>query len=183
MKQKILEYEGKRYAVVSDCEGDECQRCALREKCKSQPGTLCKDKLGLTYVETHQHRFEELTDDVLTEQKMCDEYQERTKTAGERAIDIALCLVILLAAQLIGGKTYSNFFVACAGGLLYMLLSALQAVWQGAAMWWFKNHHADDFPTDYPEWIGGTAWVFFYTKMAVITAAVVYIVYSFLMLL
>ena len=64
-----------------------------------------------------------------------------------------------------------------------MLLSALQAVWQGAAIWWFKNHHADDFPTDYPEWIGGTAWVFFYTKMAVIAAAVVYIAYSFLMLL
>ena len=183
MKPKILEYEGKRYAFVGDNNGNECSRCALSDKCYNQAGAICQDKLGLTYVETHQHRFEELTDDVLTEQKMCDEYQERTKTAVDRANDIAWCLVILLAAQLIGGKTYSNFFVACAGGLLYMLLSALQAVWQGAAMWWFKNHHADDFPTDYPEWIGGTAWVFFYTKMAVITAAVVYIVYSFLMLL
>jgi hypothetical protein len=50
-------------------------------------------------------------------------------------------------------------------------------------MWWFKNHHSADFPTDYPEWIGGTAWVFFYLKMAVIAVAVAYIVYSFLMLL
>ena len=183
MEPKILEYEGKRYAFVYDNEGDECQRCALRYKCQNQPGTLCKDKLRLTYEEIHHHRLEELKDGSLTEQKMFDEYQERTKTAGERANDIAWCLVILLAAQLIGGKTYSNFFVACAGGLLYMLLSALQAVWQGAAMWWFKNHHADEVPTDYPEWIGAPALVFFYTKMAVIAVAVVYIAYSFLMLL
>ena len=183
MKQKIFEFEGKKYALVIDNKEGECERCALREKCNNQPGTLCQDEVGLTYEATIHHRFEELEDKSLTEQKMFDEYQERTKTAGDRANDIAWCLVILLAAQLIGGKTYSNFFVACAGGLLYMLLSALQAVWQGATIWWFKNHHADEVPTDYPEWIGGTAWVFYYLKMAVIAAAVVYIVYSFLMLL
>lgn len=182
MKPKILEYEGKKYAFVSDYEGDECQRCALREKCKSQPGAICKDELELTNREVFHRRFEELENEPLTEQKMHDEYQERTKTATDRANDIAYCLVILLASQLIGGKTYSNFFVACAGGLLYMLLSALQAVWQGASMWWFKNHHADEVPTDYPKWIGGPAWVFFYLKMAVITVAVAYIAYSFLRL-
>ena len=183
MKEKIVEYEGKKYALVIDDNGDECGRCALRDKCSNQPGPICQDEMGFTYEDTIHHRLEILEDDVLTEQKMFDEYQERTETAGDRANDIAWCLVILLAAQLIGGKTYSNFFVACAGGLLYMLLSALQAVWQGAAIWWFKNHHANKVPTDYHEWIGGTACVFFYTKMAVITAAVVYIAYSFLRLL
>lgn len=145
MEPKIIENEGKKYVLVIDNEKGECSRCALREKCNKLPeGTLCQDEVGLAYEETIHHRFEELEDDPLTEQKMYDKYQERTKTAGDRANDIAWCLVILLAAQLIGGKTYSNFFVACAGGLLYMLLSALQAVWQGAAIWWFKNHHADD---------------------------------------
>ena len=183
MKQKILEYEGKKYALVSENKEGECERCALRDKCQDYPGLICQNVMGLTYEETAYHILAEVTDDTLTEQKMYDEYQERTKTAGDRANDIAWCLVILLAAQLIGGKTYSNFFVACAGGLLYMLLSALQAVWQGAAIWWFKNHHADEVPTDYPEWIGGVAWALYYLKMAVIAASVVYIAYSFLMLL
>lgn len=183
MKQKIVEYEGNKYVLVSDTAGDECERCALWDKCHDKQVLICQDDMGLTYEETSYHRLEELKDEPLTEQKMYDEYQERTNTSGDRANDIAWCLVILLAAQLIGGKTYSNFFVACAGGLLYMLLSALQAVWQGSAIWWFKNHHADEAPTDYPEWIGGTAWVFYYLKMAVIAAAVVYIAYSFLMLL
>ena len=184
MKQKIVEYEGKKYALVSDNKGDECDRCALRDKCNYNSGHLiCQDDMGLSSEETIDHRLEELEGDPLTEQKMYDESQERTKTAGDRANDIAWCLVILLAATLIGGHTYSNFFIACAGGLLYMLLSALQAVWQGVAIWWFKNHHSDEVPTDYPEWIGGTAWVFYYLKMAVITAAVVYLAYSFLMLL
>ena len=181
MNKRIIEYQGKKYALVSDTEENECERCALREACHEDKDLICKQ--FFTDDEVTNHILVEVTDDMLTEQKMYDEYQERTKTAGDRANDIAWRLVILLAAQLIGGKTYSNFFVACAGGLLYMLLSALQAVWQGAAIWWFKNHHADDFPTDYPEWIGGTAWVFFYTKMAVLAAACIYIAYSFLRLL
>ena len=182
MKQKIVEYEGKKYALVSDNEVRECERCALLDKCHDKVNPICEYEMGFTSDEVFKHRLE-LVSDPLTEQKMYDESQERTKTAGDRANDIAWCLVILLAATLIGGHTYSNFFIACAGGLLYMLLSALQAVWQGAAIWWFKNHHADEVPTDYTEWIGGTAWVFYYLKMAVITAAVVYIAYSFLMLL
>ena len=183
MEQKIVEYKGKKYALVIDNEEGECSRCALRDKCYYHQGTLCQDEVGLTYEETVHHRFEELKDESLTEQKMRDDYQERSKKAGDRANEIAWCLVILLAAQLIGGHTYSNFFVACAGGLLYMLLSALQAVWQGATIWWFKNHYSDELPTDYPEWIGGTAWVLYYLKMAVITAACIYIAYSFLRLI
>ena len=178
-KQKIVEYGGKRYALVIDNEEGECSRCALRDKCNDLQGTLCQDEVGLTYEETVHHRFEELKDDSLTEQKI----QEHTKTASDRANEIAWCLVILLAAQLIGGKMYNNFFVACAGGLICMLLSALQAAWHGAAIWWFKNHHADEETTDYPAWIGGPTWGLYYLKMAVITASVVYIAYSFLRLL
>ena len=181
MSKRIIEYQGKKYALVSDTEGDECDRCALREVCHGDSALICKQ--FFTDDEVTNHRLMEVTDDMLTEQKMCDEAQERIKTAVDRANEIAWCMVILLAAQLIGGHTYDIFFVACAGALLYMLLSALQAVWQGATIWWFKNHHADDFPTDYPEWIGGTAWVLYYLKMAVITASVVYIAYSFLRLL
>lgn len=181
MNKRIIVYQGRKYALVPDTKDNECERCALRYACHEDSDIICGQ--FFTDDEVINHRLAEVIDDVLTEQKMHDEYQERTKTAGDRANDIAWSLVILLAAQLIGGHTYSNFFVACAGGLLYMLLSALQSVWQGATIWWFKNHHADELPTDYPEWIGGTAWVFFYTKMAVIAAAVVYIAYSFLRLL
>lgn len=181
MSKRIIEYQGKKYALVSDTEGDECDRCALRGVCNEDGDLICKQ--FFTDDEVTNHRLMEVTDDMLTEQKMCDEAQERIKTAVDRANEVAWCLVILLAAQLIGGHTYDIFFVACAGGLLYMLLSALQALWQGATIWWFKNHHADEVPTDYPEWIGGTAWVFYYLKMAVISASVVYIVCSFLRLL
>lgn len=87
MKPKILEYEGKKYALVRDNEERECSRCALREKCHNQPGALCRDKMGLTGEEFLHHRLEALEDELLTEQKMCDEYQERTKTAGDRAND------------------------------------------------------------------------------------------------
>lgn len=182
MSKRIIEYHGKKYALVSDTEENECDRCALREACHEDSDLICKQ--FFTDDEVTDHRLVEVTDDMLTEQKMSDEAQEPViKTAVDRANDIAYCLVILLAATLIGGHTYDIFFVACAGALLYMLLSALQALWQGATIWWFKNHHSDEVPTDYPEWIGGTAWVFYYLKMAVITASVVYIAYSFLRLL
>lgn len=90
MEPKIIENEGKKYVLVIDNEKGECSRCALREKCNKLPeGTLCQDEVGLAYEETIHHRFEELEDDPLTEQKMYDKYQERTKTAGDRANDIA----------------------------------------------------------------------------------------------
>lgn len=65
MEPKILEYEGKKYALVIDNREDECSRCALQEKCNELPeGTLCKDEIGLTDEEGTHHRFEEIATDI-----------------------------------------------------------------------------------------------------------------------
>lgn len=38
MKPKIVEYEGKKYALVIDKEENECSRCALQDKCYDHQG-------------------------------------------------------------------------------------------------------------------------------------------------
>lgn len=66
MEPKIIEYGGKKYALVIDNEEGECSRCVLREKCNKLPeGTLCQDEVGPAYEDTDHHRFEELKDEPL----------------------------------------------------------------------------------------------------------------------
>mgnify|MGYP000650078339 CR=1 FL=1 len=138
MSKRIIEYQGKKYALVSDKEENECDRCALREVCHEDSDLICKQ--FFTDDEVTNHRLVEVTDDVLTEQKMYDEYQERTKTAGDRANDIAWCLVILLAAQLIGGKTYSNFFVALSAISIRFPIECQTISFTSASRQYFLQH-------------------------------------------
>ncbi len=72
-----------------------------------------------------------------------------------------------------------------AGGICYMLLSALQALWQTVTFWIIKNRIKRDglLIDDYPQWVGGGAWVFYYIKMAVITATATYAFWHFIVLI
>ena len=177
MKPKIVEYEGKKYALVIDNEEGECSRCALRDKCNDNQGTLCQDEVGLTYEETVHHRFEELKDESLTEQKI----QEHTKTANDRGDQLAWAFIVLLAGMMIGNHGYLECYVGAACGLAYLLLSMIQSAWQTIAIWIVKNRIKRDNLTieDYPEWVGGWAWVFWYTKIGLLTIGTIYVVYRF----
>ena len=181
MKPKIVEYEGKKYALVIDKEENECSRCALQDKCYDHQGNICQDEVGLTYEETVHHRFEEMKDEPLTEQKMYDDYQERSKTANDRGEQLAWAFIVLLAGMMIGNHGYLEYYVGAACGLAYLLLSMIQSAWQTVAIWIVKNRIKRDNRTleDYPEWVGGWAWVFWYTKIGLLTIGTIYVVYRF----
>ena len=180
MKQKIAEYEGKKYVLVSDNKVDECNRCALYDKCHDRP-PICQIEMGFTIEETFNHRLEELKDEPLTEQKMYNDYQERRKTANDRGEQLAWAFIVLLAGMMIGNHGYLEYYVGAACGLAYLLLSMIQSAWQTIAIWIVKNRIKRDNLTieDYPEWVGGWAWVFWYTKIGLLTIGTIYVVYRF----
>lgn len=170
---------GKRYILVPDenADGSECSRCALQEHCHENCADgLCQDLFGID--EARDKRFEEAPDDVLTEEKVCDYYQERSTTAGERADQLAWMFIVMMAGGLISGHAFQTFSICAALAAVYMLLSVLQAVWQTFTSWLLKNiiHRTGDTPDDYPSWVGGGAWFFFWAKMIAIASAVVYFV-------
>ena len=123
--------------------------------------------------------------ELLTEQKMYDDYQERSITAGNRAEQLAWAFIVILCAQLVGGSKYAEPYVIAAGGIAYMLLSSLQALWQAFAMWLFKNRvkRLGLAVDDYPQWLGGTAWAIYWAKMVVISITAVYAVVKFVQLI
>ena len=57
----------------------------------------------------------------------------------------------------------------------------LQSAWQTIAIWIIKNRIKRDNLTieDYPEWVGGWAWVFWYTKIGLLTIGTIYVAYRF----
>ena len=115
------------------------------------------DYVNNTIYKTEDLEFlsEEEAANLLTDQKAYDDYQEREP------------------------------FVMAAGGICYMLLSALQALWQTVTFWIIKNRIKRDglLIDDYPQWVGGGAWVFYYIKMAVITATATYAFWHFIVLI
>lgn len=128
--------------------------------------------------ETHQPVFEreDDADQPLTEQAAYDEYQERSKTSGDRAEQLAWAMIALLAGQLIGGSKYAEFYVLGGAALLYLLLSAMQSVWQSVTIWLVKCRikRTGIRLNDYPDWVGFGAWVFYWLKMIVIALAAIY---------
>lgn len=58
MSKRIIEYQGKKYALVSDTEENECDRCALREVCHEDSDLICKQ--FFTDDEVTSHRLVEL---------------------------------------------------------------------------------------------------------------------------
>lgn len=128
--------------------------------------------------ETRQTVFEreDDADQPLTEQVAYDEYQERSKTSGDRAEQLAWAMIVLLAGQLVGGSKYAEFYVLGGAALLYLLLSAMQSVWQSVTIWLVKCRIKRTGITlnDYPNWVGFGAWVFYWLKMIVIAIGAIY---------
>lgn len=120
----------------------------------------------------------EPSDDVLTEEKVYDYYQERSTTAGKRADQLAWMFIVMMTGGLISGHAFETFSVCASLAAVYMLLSVAQAVWQTFTSWLFKQQikKMDVAPDDYPEWVGGGAWLFFWAKMITIASAVIYFV-------
>ena len=115
-------------------------------------------------------------DQPLTEQAAYDEYQERSKTSGDRAEQLAWAMIALLTGQLIGGSKYAESYVLGGAALLYLLLSAMQSVWQSVTIWLVKCRIKRTGITlnDYPDWVGFGAWVFYWLKMIIIAIAAIY---------
>lgn len=128
--------------------------------------------------EAHQPAFEreDEANQPLTEQAAYDEYQERSKTSGDRAEQLAWAMIVLLAGQLIGGSKYAEFYVLGGSALLYLLLSTMQSVWQSVTIWLIKCRIKRTGITlnDYPDWVGFGAWVFYWLKMIVIAIGAIY---------
>lgn len=120
----------------------------------------------------------EPSDDVLTEEKVYDYYQERSTTAGERADQLAWMFIVMMTGGLISGHAFQAFSVCASLAAVYMLLSVAQAVWQTFTSWLFMNRlkKMDVAPDDYPSWVGVGAWLFFWAKMITIASAVIYFV-------
>lgn len=112
----------------------------------------------------------------LTEQAAYDEYQKRSKTSGDRAEQLAWAMIVLLTGQLIGGSKYAEFYVLGGAALLYMLLSAMQSVWQSVTIWLVKCRikRTGIRLNDYPDWVGFGAWVFYWLKMIIIAIGAIY---------
>jgi hypothetical protein len=119
---------------------------------------------------------EDDTGQPLTEQAAYDEYQERSKVSGDRAEQLAWAMIALLTGQLIGGSKYAEFYVLGGAALLYLLLSAMQSVWQSVTIWLVKCRikRTGIRLNDYPDWVGFGAWVFYWLKMIIIALAAIY---------
>ena len=122
------------------------------------------------------NKMEMSSDQPLTEQAAYDEYQERSKTSGDRAEQLAWAMIVLLAGQLIGGSKYAEFYVLGGAALLYLLLSAMQSVWQSVTIWLVKCRikRTGIKLNDYPDWVGFGAWVFYWLKMIIIALGAIY---------
>lgn len=199
-QDKIYEINGGRYRLVYEFEADccdddavaqECDNCALQDVCRNRSDLICEELVGKG--EARHRRFEQvkdaddaLDDGVLTEQRAYDDYQERSTKAGDRAEQLAWAMLVLLVGQLIGGTHYAEFYVMGAAAAAYMLLSALQSLWQSVAMWAVKQliRREKSVPLyDYPSWVGFGAWTFYYLKFAAITAGAAYGIVRFLQVL
>ena len=184
MKQKddIFEINGKTYKLGYDFTGEgepgsECVNCPLQDACHDADELICKTVAGED-ASTHKRFFEVEAPEpkTLTEDDVYDYYQERSVKAGERADQLAWMFIVMMTGGLISGHAFQTFSICAMLAAIYMLLSVVQAVWQTFTSWLFKNiiHRTGETPEDYPSWVGGGAWFFFWAKMIIIASAVIY---------
>lgn len=176
---KEIKIDGKRYVLNEDFNGSEpCANCPLKDKCPDAEYYYCKTFIGV------KKPFEDVTECV-TEEKAYDDYQERSQTAGDRGNMLAWAFVCTVFAQLIGSKYFREPYVLAAGGIAYLMLSTMQAWWQTVALWIIKCRIKSKNLriNDYPDWVGGGAWVFYWLKMIVITVTSIYAIVKFIALL
>lgn len=193
MKEEIKDFafiiNGKKYEYLKSKCGSvtqTCGECALREKCKDyDDGVICA-AFGL---ETDSRSNFQLAEDAtifkepeyITEQKAYETYQERSHAANDRGEQLAWAFIVMLTGMLIAGHGWLEFYVGAACGLAYLLLSMLQATWQTIAIWIIKNRIKmhDLKIEDYPQWVGGWAWVFYYLKIALLAIGTIYVASRF----
>jgi hypothetical protein len=187
-KEIAIVIDGKKYEYLKskhDGASKTCEDCALREMCKDyEDGIIC----GALGVDSDSSSNFQLVGDApqaepqtITEEKAYDDYQERSNTANDRGEQLAWAFIVLLAGMMIGNHGYLEYYVGAACGLVYLLLSMIQSAWQTIAIWIIKNRIKRDNLTieDYPEWVGGWAWVFWYTKIGLLTIGTIYVAYRF----
>lgn len=193
MKEEIKEFafiiNGKKYEYLKSKHGNvtkTCGECALREKCQDyEDGIIC----GAFGLETDSCSNFQLTEDAttlkepeyITEQKAHETYQERSQAANDRGEQLAWAFIVMLTGMLIANRGFLEFYVGAACGLAYLLLSMLQATWQTIAIWIIKNRIKmhDLKIEDYPQWVGGWAWVFYYLKIALLAIGTIYVASRF----
>ena len=169
MKDEIT-INGRRYALIEGFgSNDPCEHCALKKECLDAEYYYCKNFVS------HKTPLEDVTETV-TEEQVYDYYQERSVKAGERADQLAWIFIVMMTGGLISGHAFQTFSICAMLAAIYMLLSVVQAVWQTFTSWLFKNiiHRTGETPEDYPSWVGGGAWFFFWAKMITIASAVIY---------
>ena len=112
----------------------------------------------------------------LTEKEVYEYYQDASERAGDRADQLAWMFIGMMTGGLISGHAFTTFSICAAFAVIYMLLSVMQAVWQTftTSMFLKDIKHKQLTPDDYPSWVGGGAWLFFWLKMIAIALAVVY---------
>ena len=187
-KETAVIIDGKKYEYLKskhDGATKTCEDCALREMCKDyEDGIIC----GALGIDSDSSSNFQLVGDVtpaepqtITEEKAYDDYQERSTTANDRGEKLAWAFIVLLAGMMIGNHGYLEYYVGAACGLAYLLLSMIQSAWQTIAIWIVKNRIKRDNLSieDYPEWVGGWAWVFWYTKIGLLTIGTIYVAYRF----
>ena len=187
-KETAVIIDGKKYEYLKskhDGATKTCEDCALREMCKDyEDGIIC----GALGVDSDSSSNFQLVGDVtpaepqtVTEEKAYDDYQERSTTANNRGEQLAWAFIVMLTGMLIANRGFLEFYVGAACGLAYLLLSMIQSAWQTIAIWIVKNRIKRDNLAieDYPEWVGGWAWVFWYLKIGLLTIGTIYVVYRF----
>ena len=187
-KETAVIIDGKKYEYLKskhDGATKTCEDCALREMCKDyEDGIIC----GALGIDSDSSSNFQLVGDApqaepqtITEEKAYDDYQERSTTANDRGEQLAWAFIVLLAGMMIGNHGYLEYYVGAACGLAYLLLSMIQSAWQTIAIWIVKNRIKRDNLTieDYPEWVGGWAWVFWYMKIGLLTIGTIYVAYRF----
>ena len=170
MKKDEITINGRRYALIEGFDSnDPCEHCALKKECLDAEYYYCKNFVS------HKTPLEDVTETV-TEEQVYDYYQERSVKAGERADQLAWMFIVMMTGGLISGHAFQTFSICAMLAAIYMLLSVVQAVWQTFTSWLFKNiiHRTGEMPEDYPSWVGGGAWFFFWAKMITIASAVIY---------
>ena len=187
-KEIAIVVDGKKYEYLKskhDGATKTCEDCALRGMCNDyEDGIIC----GALGVDSDSSSNFQLVGDAtpaepqtVTEEKAYDDYQERSTTANDRGEQLAWAFIVLLAGMMIGNHGYLEYYVGAACGLAYLLLSMIQSAWQTIAIWIVKNRIKRDNLTieDYPEWVGGWAWVFWYLKIGLLAIGTIYVAYRF----
>lgn len=184
-KEIAIIIDGKRYEYrKSKDEYKICENCALQKMCNDyEDGIIC-GALGVDLVPSNFQLVGNTTPaepQTVTEEKAYDDYQERSTTANDRGEQLAWAFIVMLTGMLIANRGFLEFYVGAACGLAYLLLSMIQSAWQTVAIWLVKNRIKRDNLTidDYPEWVGGWAWVFWYLKIGLLTIGTIYVAYRF----